>query len=433
MEKLKNIASLALKKTTQAGAQTAYCTVSESRTKEFNVDGGEFSLFRTLFDRNLALTAFLDHRKGSVSGNKFDEESVSELAMECVKAAEGSQPDPAWEIAEGNGEKEFLSGVYEPDTEKLFFRTKELMEDISSRYPKILVEQLIVTHKSVDSVYMSTTGNTYCSKYGYYNVSLMFSAHDGEKSSSFYGTDVTLDDLETSFIDCAHFARELEEVEKQVDTRSAQGKFVGTVVFAPGCLASTLYSVCTNFASDGVILDGTSVWKDMLGKKVADERITVSLNPRDPRVVCGENYTTEGYLSEDYDIIKDGVLNRFMLSRYVANKTGHTAAPNSSFALVVKNGDVPIEEIIKGIDKGILVGRFSGGSPAGNGEFSGVAKNGFFIENGKITDAVSETMISGNLVTMLNNLVAVSRETLVDGGIVVPYMAFDGITVSGKE
>lgn len=432
MEKLKKICSLALEKTVNAGAQCSHCTVSESRTKEFNVDGGEFSLFRTLFDRNVSLTAFLDQRKGSVSGNKFDEESVCALAEECIKAAEGSQPDPAWEIASGNGEKSFFSGAYEPDTEKLFFRTRELMEDISNRFPKILVEQLIVTHKSVDSVYMSTTGNTYCSQYGYYNVSLMFSSHEGEKSSSFYGTDVTLEDLEKPFIDCAHFERELGEVERQLNTRSAAEKFVGTVVLAPACLASTLYSVCTNFASDGVILDGTSLWKDMLGKKVADDRITVSLKPRDPRIVCGENYTSEGYLSEDFDIINDGVLNSFMLSRYVANKTGLDAAPNSSFSLVVKNGDTPLEEIIKSIDKGILVGRFSGGSPAGNGEFSGVAKNGFFIENGKITDAVSETMISGNLAHMLNDLVAVSKETLEDGSVVVPYMAFGGITVSGK-
>jgi PmbA protein len=121
-----------------------------------------------------------------------------------------------------------------------------------------------------------------------------------------------------------------------------------------------------------------------------------------------------------------------MLSQYVANKTGNVRAKNSSFAMVIKNGETPLEDIIKSIDKGIIIGRFSGGNPGTNGEFSGVAKNGFFIENGKISRAISETMISGNLASMLNDLVAISKEMLVDGTVVAPYMAFDGITVSGK-
>ena len=100
--------------------------------------------------------------------------------------------------------------------------------------------------------------------------------------------------------------------------------------------------------------------------------------------------------------------------------------------MIVCPGEQSVEDIIASIDKGILVGRFSGGQPSTNGDFSGVAKNSFLIENGKITDAVSETMISGNLADMLKNVVAISRETVADGYSVLPYGAFGGITVSGK-
>lgn len=79
-----------------------------------------------------------------------------------------------------------------------------------------------------------------------------------------------------------------------------------------------------------------------------------------------------------------------------------------------------------------MVGRFSGGAPGISGDFSGVAKNSFLIENGKITDAVSETMISGNLAEMLNSLVDISSDTVADGESVMPYAAFSGVTVSGK-
>ena len=65
-----------------------------------------------------------------------------------------------------------------------------------------------------------------------------------------------------------------------------------------------------------------------------------------------------------------------------------------------------------------------------NGDFSGVAKNSFYIENGKIKHAVTETMISGNLASMLREVVSLSRETVEDGSSSLPYALFDGITVS---
>ena len=95
-------------------------------------------------------------------------------------------------------------------------------------------------------------------------------------------------------------------------------------------------------------------------------------------------------------------------------------------------GSTSYEDMVKGIKKGIIVGRFSGGNPSANGEFSGVAKNSFLIEDGRIKGAVSETMINGNLADLLNNLTAVSKETVADGTCVLPYMAFDKVIISGK-
>ena len=91
-----------------------------------------------------------------------------------------------------------------------------------------------------------------------------------------------------------------------------------------------------------------------------------------------------------------------------------------------------LEEIIKSIDKGIIIGRFSGGQPASNGDFSGVAKNSFYVENGEIKYAVSETMINGNMADAFNNLRAISSDVVCDGDNVLPYVAFDGLTISGK-
>ena len=165
---------------------------------------------------------------------------------------------------------------------------------------------------------------------------------------------------------------------------------------------------------------------------MADERITISLAPLDERIVCGNRTTGEGFRAENYDVIKDGRLNAFALGLYAANKLQLPRGRNDSFNVIVAPGHKPIADIIASVDKGILVGRFSGGQPASNGDFSGVAKNSFLIENGKIGPALSETMISGNMADMLNRLRAISSEQVVDGMSVLPYMAFDGITISGK-
>ena len=433
MEKYQIIAKRILDKLTARGADMAHCSVRESEMREFNVDGNEFSLFRTLFNRSVAITVFIGGKKGSVSINRFDDEAIDEAIDNCIAAAESATPDTAWELAKNNGVRRFSRGSLVPDTEKLFFRVKELVDDIKTRHPKINIELMVVKHVSSKGVYMSTTDNCYFSESGKYVAELMYSAHDGDKLTSFFGSDVTLTDLEKPFIDCAFIERELTDVENQLDSAPTSGKFQGTVIFTPGCLVSTVFgNVCGNFASDTALLEGTSIWKDKLNQRVADERINVSFKPSDERIVNGELYTGEGFISEDFDFIKDGVLKSFRLSQYVANKTGNERAKNTSFAIVIENGETPLEEMIKSIKKGIIVGRFSGGSPGANGEISGVAKNGFMIEDGRITKALAETMISGNLADMLNNVVAISKETLVDGTVVAPYMAFDGITVSGK-
>lgn len=432
MHNLNEIAAKTLAALKENGAEKAACTARFTETHEFNVDGGEFSLFRTLFDNNLSMTAICGKKKGSVGINRFDDEAIAKAASDCAAIAASGAPDEAWDFADGTDHAPTTDGCPEADLDRFFDRTRELMDDIKQRHPKILMEQMIVTHKKIHCVYMNSKGVSFDTTEGYYAIDLMFSAHEGNKASSFFGTGVITDSLDTRFIDLGSIETDLADVEKQLDPVPLTGKFTGTALFPAGSLGSILYSVVGNFASDMTILDGTSPWKDKLGTAVADERLTVSLNPSDSRVVCGDRYTADGFEAEDYDLIKDGVLESFMLSLYVSNKTGIARAKNSSGSMIVKPGDTPLADIIAGIERGIIVGRFSGGDPGTGGDFSGVAKNSFLIENGKITCALSETMISGNIGDLLKNIRAISKETVADGSTVLPAIAFDGVTVSGQ-
>lgn len=432
MHDLKMIADKSLAALKNNGADKAQCSVRFTETHEFNVDGGKFSLFRTLFDNSLTLTAVKDDKKGSVGINRLDDESIAAAAVNCLAIADSGAADPAWAFAEKSENGTFTEGSPEADLDLLFDRTEELMNDIKAQFPLILMEQMIVTHKKRHTVFKNSFGVEYEVLSGNYEIELMFSAHEGEKSSSFFGSGVYTDRLDTPFMELGTIREDLANVSKQLDTKPLEGKFTGVAVFPPSSLDTFIGSALGNFASDGTLLDGTSPWKDSLGKVVADSAITISAAPLDERIVCGERFTGEGFLSENYDIIKDGVLESFMLSGYVANKTGLPRAKNSSYAIVMKPGETPYADIIAGIERGILVGRFSGGEPGTSGDFSGVAKNSFLIENGKITCALSETMISGNLGELLKNVHAISSEVVCDGATVLPYAALGGVTVSGK-
>lgn len=432
MENIKLVAEKIKQELLAAGADKGQYAVSEKETHEFNVDGGEFSLFRTLFDHSVSITAYKDQKKGAVAINRFDEGAIQKAVADCMASAESGIADEAYDIAPKQQNEVFHEGAYEPDVDLFFERTQELMRNIRERHPKILMEQMIVSHNKIHTVYQNTNGTEFETLKGAYSVSLMFSAHEGERTTSFFGSGIYTDRLDRPFIELGSLEKDLADTEAQLNLVPLEGKFDGVIVLTPSSLGEFLGSMLSNFASDSVILEKTSIWLNQLEKQVADPRITISLKPGDPRMVCGERYTWDGFCSKDYDIIQNGVLKSFMLSLYVANKSGFAPAKNTSFAVVVEGGATPYAEIIKNIKRGLVVGRFSGGAPGTNGDFSGVAKNSFLIEDGEIKGAVSETMINGNLAELLNNLVDISSETVADGTSVLPYMAFDKVVISGK-
>ena len=432
MKTNRDIAEYTLEALQKAGADNAQCIVADGNVDELNADGGEFSLMRTLFNSSVSLKALKDGKKGTISVNKTDKETIDNAVKDCIATAESSVADSAESIAELGKNEHFTVGIMEPDRDKLFDRLQEYLQDVKTEYPKVMMEQLISSYTRGNQLLMNTNGVVYSYDYGGYDISAMFSAHDGEKSSSFVGYGGDIKSPDHKLIDFGMMRTLLAESERQIDTKPVNGKFVGKLIITPACLDSILMIIFRNFISDTTLIDGTSLWKDKLGKQVASDKLSVSTVPLDEHVVCGERFTTEGYRSENMDIISDGVLKSFILSQYGAKKTGFSRAKNLSYNLSVRPGSAPHEDIIKSIDRGILLNRFSGGRPGTNGDFSGVAKNSFLIENGKVTGAISETMMSGNLAEMLNNVIAVSADTVCDGVSILPWIAFDGITISGK-
>ena len=432
MEKLFTAAKTALDALTALGAEKAAVRVSDSETVELNALGGEFTLMRTLLDRQLILTAIREGKRGSARLNRLDDEAIRKAARDCLDTAASGEADPAWDLAPEPETGDFVSGTPEADPDLLFDRSRELLEAIGKRYPHVIVEEMVTEHRLSREVYLNTRGSRFTNTEGFYSAELMFSGHEGETATSFFGSGVTVPDLDRPFLELGTLANDLLSAERSLDTETTRGSRMGDILVHPDLLAEFLYTAGELFCGDQALIDGTSLWKDSLHKAVADPGLTVSVRPLDGRVCGGERYTEEGFLSRDYEWLKNGVLESFMLSLYGANRTGLPRALNRDECFVMEPGDKTLEELIAGIGEGLLVGRFSGGEPSPNGDFSGVAKNSFRIRDGKLGKAVNETMISGNLADMLKNLGGVSAELVCSGSSVLPWVVFRNVLISGS-
>ncbi len=431
MADIKKVLDQAINQIKDKGADKGQVFVTESETREFNAESGEFTLFRTLFDQDINIIVYKDQKKGAYYTNKLDDASVNSSVDMAMNAMESCEQDDAYDIAPYQGTIEANKGVYEPDIDKFFTMTNELLDEIKTNHPKIVIQQMVVQHSRRHMVFANTNG-TFCDEYiGSYFVSLGIAGHEGDITTSLIGCGFKIDNLDKPFIQCGDIMDRIKLAEEQIAMKPMEGKFTGTMILTPSCLGQFLYYI-GGLVNGSVILEKTSIWLDKLSEQVADSSLSIKLDPHDERIVTGETLTFDGFKSEAYDFIKDGKLENFIINQYIAKKTGYEMCKNGQFNPIIEGGDKSIDDIIKNVKEGIIVGDFSGGQPGTNGDFSGVAKNSYLVNEGKIVGPVSEAMINGNLATMLMNIVGISKETVCDGVSVLPYIAFDGIVVSGK-
>lgn len=91
-----------------------------------------------------------------------------------------------------------------------------------------------------------------------------------------------------------------------------------------------------------------------------------------------------------------------------------------------------MESMQKPDGKAIWVNRFSGTNNGSSGDFSGVIKGGFLLENGNKIP-VKEIQIAGNLYEILNQqIVAISKEReLLGKSTWAPAFLLDGMSITG--
>jgi len=415
----------------KAGADKAQCLLKVQDKSEYTVNAGKIDLLRTTENGSMTLTAIVDGKRGTLAQNGLDPDSIARAVDEVIVLAQISQPDEANDIAEGGEAQTFESGPAEPDLAAMYDRIANLLEYSKKHHPRAIYDMLIYDFSSTDLLFRNSNGVDLRERRGLYTVVAMFSSREGAQSSSFNYTVHHAFDADTEVWDRGSFDRLLRENGEQIHTESLEGKFVGDVIFTPDCLDEFLGTI-TEYLGDRPMITGTSIYKDSIGEPIAFPGLTLHSRPVSDEIAAGYHITRDGTPAQSSTIIDEGRLMTHLLGIYGAKKTGGERAVNDGGCFVVEAGDTQLADMIQGVERGILLGRFSGGHPSDNGDFSGVAKNSFLIEDGRIGKPLSETMLSGNISEMLHSIQALSRERVDFGKGILPWLHTQGLTISGS-
>lgn len=123
-------------------------------------------------------------------------------------------------------------------------------------------------------------------------------------------------------------------------------------------------------------------------------------------------FDSEGVATRPNVIVKDGVLQQYVLGSYAARKMGlkTTANQGGVFNLTVDATAGDLTELLETMGRGLLVTELMGqGVNVLTGDYSRGAC-GFWVDNGKIQHPVEEITIAGNLRDMLHHIVAVGHD-----------------------
>ncbi|PIE98496.1 MAG: TldD/PmbA family protein [Treponema sp.] len=424
----------ALDKFKQAGLDSTEIAVSHSVKNEMNIDAGELSLYRSTTNVNMAVKALKNKRKGSGRTNNLSDASIEKLAQEVSDMASANEVDDANDIAPMQNPESIVFGQTAPDNNAMYDRMHEFNSYAKSKYPNLQLILCVLDFTTNKQVFVNSNGVRFDETQGIYSFTTQFAAKDGDKSSSFNYVGVTSPDLEKPLKDWGNIDEMLRQICEQTETKQVQSSFVGDIILSPQTAYFFIENLLYSFTTESPLITGTSIWKDKLNEQVLSPELTIRCEPSRPsQLKCGHSlFTSDGFRAENETIIENGVLKNFAIGQYGANKTGFNRSVSGMNGMFIQAGDKPKESLVKSVKKGILLGRFSGGQPAANGDFSGVAKNSYLIENGNITTPISETMIAGNLVSILNQVRGVSKDRVDYGYTLSPWIHVSGATISGN-
>lgn len=436
---LKDVVSRALESARRAGATQAEADASLQQGLSVSVRLGEVETVEYQRDRALGITVYFGHRKGSASTGDLSAQSVEDMVAKACAIARHTAEDEC-------------AGLADPALLQTEFRDLQL--DFPWELPADAAVELAreceAAGRTVDARLSNSEGASVSSQRGvrvYGNTHGFLSGDCGTSHSlscvllAQSGEDMQRDYWYTS----ARDPRDLEAAElvgrrageraiarlgaRRLSTGPAQ------VIFAP--------EVARGFIGHFVgAIRGSAQYRKATfllgaaGEQIFPEWVQMHERPHLLKGVASSNFDSEGVRTVDRELVRNGVVDGYLLGSYSARKlglvsTGHAGGLHN--LMVDASVDRPDQAtLLHRMGRGLLVTELMGQGVNGvTGDYSRGA-TGFWVEGGEIAYPVHEVTIAGNLKNLFAGLQAIGSDVDTRGGVRVGSIWIGEFTIAGE-
>ena len=430
-----SLAKWAMNHALEKGAKQASVSISNSQSSSVEVRDEKIDKLEQATQSSLSIRLFVEGRYSAHSTNRMKKEDLAHFIEEAIEGTKylsedefRTLPEPELYYKGGGKSLQTLDSNFskvDPQEkidlafalEKEVLGKDERIISVSASYYDGLNERVMVTSNGFE-------GDTSSSYYGL-NASVSVKSDDARPESYWGESAIFFDKLKKDEIGTIALKRAIdrigqEKIESDKMSMVVENRQVGRI-FGP--LISAL--------NGSAIQQKNSFLIDKLGEKVASEKLTLL---DDPFIVGGRGsrlFDGEGLATKERKVFDKGVLKTYFIDTYYGKKMEVSPTGGNTTNLVFETGTKDINGLIASVKKGILVTGFNGGNSNGTtGDFS-YGIEGFLIENGKITQAVSEMNITGNMKDLWSNIGEIGNDVNKNSSWLTPSVLFEGVDFSG--
>ena len=412
---LEQAAEEALQQAKRMGASAAEVGVSHSTGLSVTVRQGDIETLEHNNDTGLGLTVYFGQSKASASTSDLRTESIADMVKAACGIAKHTQADEFSGLADAAlMATEFPDlSLYHPwdiDAEQaiaIAMECEQAGRDVDARITNS--EGATLSSHEGGRIYANSHGFVGSSISSRHSLSCTLIADDDRGMQRDYWYDIARDgnELESASV---IGKRAADNTIRRLNARTIKtGSY--PVIFAAE-MAPSLFGQLIGAIRGGALYRKSSFLLDHLGKQIFPDFIHIHEQPYLLKALGSAAYDGEGVATKARDIIKDGILESYVLDSYAARKLKMTTTTNSGGVhnLTVESGEHDFNSLLKQLDTGIVVTETMGmGINIVTGDYSQGAA-GFWVENGEIQYAIDEFTIANNLRDMFMGIQAVGND-----------------------
>lgn len=420
LERLAAISQRLLDSARVRGASQAEVSCSEETGLNVNVRMGEVETVEATRDRGISVTVYFGQRKGSASTADLREESLDATVEQACAIARHTEDD----AAAGLADRELMANLRADGSWPEFDSWHPWEIDADRAIDLALAcenagRELDARIENSDGASLGTGSSlsVYANSHGFvgrerstnHSIGCALIAGRGEamQRDGWYSYVLAAQDLESA----AAIGRKAAEraVSRLAPRQVPTGDY--PVLFAAE-VARSLIGHLVGAVSGGALYRKASFLVDSAGTKLFPDWFAIDELPFMARGLRSAAFDAEGVATRESPLVKDGVLQRYVLGSYSARKLGLRTTGNAGGVhnLQVQANAGELDAMIRGMGRGLLVTELMGqGVNTVTGDYSRGAA-GFWIENGALAYPVDGITIAGNLRAMFATIEAVGHD-----------------------